>query len=156
MAIANDTCRPAAGTLPVQESALGEPHSSSSRDGGLPRHLFRLYRAHISPAFGYGAECTAFVEAASHRAAIRKIANTVAALETRLPDQVEERIYNCYSARELIDDGFSEDVELRLFETGWGGNKVVSWVRQPLFLLAAPAELIRKWARISSVEVFHD
>jgi len=113
----------------------------------------RLYRAHVQPARDSRApELTVFVEAASHQAAIRKIANALAALEGRLPDAVEERIYNCYSARELIDDGMSEDNELRLFETGWSGGRPTHFVEQPLFLVAAPAALIRAWARISAVQ----
>ncbi len=63
----------------------------------------RLYRAHVQPADYRGTERTAFVEAASHRDATRRIANAVAALEGCLPDTVlENRLYNCYSARELI------------------------------------------------------
>jgi hypothetical protein len=107
----------------------------------------RLYRAHIA-ADSYGTERTAFVEALSHHGAIRKIANAVAALEQRLPQTVQDRIYNCWSAAELIEDGMSEDVELRLFETGWSGDRAVSFVEEPLFLVASPA-LIRKWATIA-------
>jgi hypothetical protein len=62
-------------------------------------------------------------------------------------EAVEERIYNCHSAQELIDDGQSEDTLLRLFETGWCGT-AVSFVEEPLFLMAAPGSLIRKWAQI--------
>ena len=71
----------------------------------LPRHLSRVYRAHIGPATFYGLDRTAFVEAACHRDAIRKIANAVGALEARLPETVEDRIYNVFSARELLDEG---------------------------------------------------
>jgi hypothetical protein len=111
----------------------------------------RLYRAHVQPARDSRApELTVFVEAATHQAAIRKIANAVAIMETRLPDAIEDRIYNCYSARELIEDGASEDIELRLFETGWSGDRAVSFVDAPLFLVAAPA-LIRKWATVAEV-----
>jgi hypothetical protein len=115
----------------------------------IPTPYLRLYRAFIG-ADSYGTERTAFVEAASHHDAVRKIANAVAALDTRLPDAIEERIYNCYSARELIDEGLSEDIGLRLFETGWGGGRAVSFVDEPLFLVTAPA-LIRKWAQIAEV-----
>ena len=124
--------------------------SGQSGDGCQPLPLRRLYRAFVG-AESYSAERTAFIEAASHRDAVRKIANVVAALETRLPDQVEERIYNCYSAYELIDEGVSEDIDLRLFETGWSGNRAICFVEEPLFLLAAPAALIRKWARVPEV-----
>ena len=117
----------------------------------IPAPFPRLYRAHVQPARdGRAPEITVFVEAASHHAAVRKIANALAAMETRLPDAIAERIYNCYHARELIEDGVSEDVELRLFETGWSGDRAVSFVEQPLFLVAAPA-LIRKWATVAEV-----
>lgn len=39
------------------------------------------YRAHVQPQGWRGIECTAFVEAANHSAAARKIAAAVAALE---------------------------------------------------------------------------
>lgn len=115
----------------------------------VPPSFRRLYRAHIG-ADPYGSERTAFVEAASHRAAIRKIANAVAALEMRLPETVEERIYNCSSAQELVDGGVSEDLELRLLETGCSGSEAISFVQEPLFLTTAPS-LIRKWAQVAEV-----
>ena len=46
-------------------------------------NLSRLYRAHVQPSDWRGAERTAFVEASSHHAAIKKIAATVGALEHR-------------------------------------------------------------------------
>jgi hypothetical protein len=132
-------------------AAAERPHSLTFRtDSPLP--FPRLFRAHIE-ADSHKPERTAFVEAASHRDAVRKIANAVAAFEGRLPDTVEERIYNVTSARELIEEGLSEDIELRLFETGWYDNEAVSFVQEPLFLLASPAALIRKWAQISRMEV---
>jgi len=67
----------------------------------------------------------------------------------RLPETVEERIYNCSSAQELVDDGISEDLELRLFEVGWSGTSAY-FVEEPLFLVTSPA-LIRKWAQIPGV-----
>jgi len=63
----------------------------------------------------------------------------------RMPETVEARIYNCASALELVDEGLSDNPELRLFETGWGGE-AVCFVEVPLFLGTAPA-LIRKWAQ---------
>jgi len=45
----------------------------------------------------------------------------------------------------------SEDIDLRLFETRWGDGKITSFVEQPLFLLAAPVGLIRKWTTVSGV-----
>jgi hypothetical protein len=153
MAIANDTCKPAAETLPEQVNTQRESFFPFVRSGGLPRHLSRLYRAHVEPAENSTIrERTVFVEAAGHRDAIRKICAVVATLEGCLAESVlGSRIYNCASARELIDEGLSADIELRLFETGWCGNDAVSFVQEPLFLLAAPAGLIRKWVQISGV-----
>ena len=109
----------------------------------------RLYRAHIGAAASSDPERTAFVEAASHGAAIRKIANAVAALELRLPESVQERIYNVLSATELIEEGGSADIEARLFEAGWSGTAPY-FVDEPLFL-GTPPGLIRKWASLSVV-----
>jgi hypothetical protein len=72
----------------------------------------------------------------------------VGALEHRSPVAVEERVYNCYAAKELFDGGLSDSPELRLFETGWSGGKATHFVTEPLFLLDQPAELCRLWAAI--------
>jgi hypothetical protein len=131
--------------------SLPRPNAAHS----LPVHFRRLYRAHITPrAHDYrGPELTAFVEASSREGAVRKIAAAiVAAMEFgSTAESVAERIYNCNSAQECIDDGLSEDVELRLFETGWSGNKAICFVEHPLFLLANPAPLCRKWAQCPRV-----
>jgi hypothetical protein len=59
---------------------------------------------------GRGIECTAFVEAANHSAAARKIAAAVAALEYgSTAEAVLERIYNVTSGIELIAEGISTD-----------------------------------------------
>jgi hypothetical protein len=49
--------------------------------------LTRLYRAHVSVTDWRGTERTAFVEACSHPAAIKKIAAVVAALEYCKPEK---------------------------------------------------------------------
>lgn len=112
----------------------------------------RLFRAHVhAPHFG-GVERTAFIEAAGHNDALAKIAAAIAAIEHRQPAEVVDRVYNAYSAAELIDSGVSEDLELRLMETGWSGNRATHFVEQPLFLVAEPAQLARIWARCPSEE----
>lgn len=112
----------------------------------------RLFRAFVSPAEGYGPEITAFIEAGTRDAAVKKIAACVATLEYRKPEDVAERIYNCNSWPDLVADGVSDDLAMRLFETGWSGGKATHFVPQPLFLLAQPAELIRIWATIPQDE----
>jgi hypothetical protein len=118
----------------------------------IPPAFLRLYRAFVQPAAdSRGPELAVFVEAAGHQSAIRKIANAIAAVEGCLPDTVAERTYNVYSARELIEDGLGDDIEGRVFECGWSGGKPTCFVDEPLFLMAAPAALIRKWAQIAEV-----
>jgi len=115
-----------------------------------PSHFRRIYRAHVQPQHARGVEVTAFVEAASREGAIRKISQTVAALEFgSTPESVQERLYNCNSAAELIDEGLSEDLEARLFETGWSGGKPICFVEHPLFLIKDAGVLIRVWAQIA-------
>ena len=49
-------------------------------------------------------------------------------------------------ARTCIEEGESEDHELRLFEIGWGGDGLV-FVREPLILMQRPGPIARVWAR---------
>ena len=92
-------------------------------------------------------ERVAFVEAIyDHAAALKKVAAAIAALEYRSPSAVEERLYNIQSAQECVEQGISDDVELRVFETGWNG-RAPTYVEQSLILVAAPATLIRAWYR---------
>ncbi len=63
-------------------------------------------------------------------------------------ESVSERVYNCASAAECIEEGMSVDPELRIFETGWSGGKPICFVRHPIFLVLDSAALCRKWAQI--------
>jgi hypothetical protein len=62
-----------------------------------------------------GAERTSFAEASSYHAAAKKVAAAVGALEHRSPVAVEERVYNCYSAQDCIDEGLSADTRAAPF-----------------------------------------
>lgn len=108
--------------------------------------LSRLYRAVIEPGDAGRPERIAFVEAASHNCAAKKLCAVVAGLEHRHPSQVVNRIYNVASAPELLQEGLSEDEELRLMETGASGGMPL-YAREPLFLVSRPAALIRIWRR---------
>jgi hypothetical protein len=114
----------------------------------LPTHLRRLYRAFVTPRCASDPERTFFVEAATHQAAAKKVAGTIAALEYTKLFEAEESVYNVASAFELVHDGISEDVEMRIWECGWSGPKVICWVEAPVFLVRDPAPLLRAWARI--------
>ena len=111
--------------------------------------ITRLYRAHVTAADWRRTEVTAFVEAGTREAAIRKIAGAIAVLEYRKPEEISERIYNLASAEELIAENLSEDHGLRLFETGWSGGKATHFVEEPLVLLINPGPLLKVWARLA-------
>jgi hypothetical protein len=51
------------------------------------------------------------------------------------------------SAQELIDQGASPLENNRLFETGWQGNRVASWVAKPVFAVPDAAELFAAWTK---------
>jgi hypothetical protein len=126
------------------------PTPSNPPASPVPSHLRRLYRAHVQPKDWRQPELTAFIEAGSRETAVRKISQAIAAIEFgSTPESVAERIYNLAGATELIDDGLGEDIEGRLFETGWGGSKPICFVEHPLVLLADPGPLLRVWARVT-------
>jgi hypothetical protein len=127
----------------------GPAPSVQSASVPLPNHLRYLHRAFIEPRRSPGIELTAFVRAPTRWLAIRRIAIVIAALEDGgTAESVSERIYNCASAVECIEEGMSEDPELRIFETGWSGGKPICFVQHPIFLVRDPAALCRKWAQI--------
>jgi hypothetical protein len=116
----------------------------------VPAHFRRLYRAHVQPRCWRGVEVTAFVDAVSRETAVRKMSQAIAAIEFgSTSESVAERTYNCARASELIDDGLGEDIEGRLFETGWGNGRPICFVEHPLVLLSDPAPLLKVWARVS-------
>lgn len=94
-----------------------------------------VYRAHVAPQVG--AEWTCFVEASSMESAWQKV---------RWLTGPEDDVYNVRSAWELIEQGESEDLELRLFEVSWGGDKPPEFCEHPVFLLPRPGDWARKWA----------
>lgn len=117
----------------------------------LPAHLRRIYRAFVTPQNASDPERTFFVEAATHQAAARKIAGTIAALEyTKLFD-AEEAVYNVTSVFDMVHGGMSDDIEARIYECGWSGDRVCAWVTAPVFLVRDPAPLLRVWARVTKV-----
>lgn len=96
-----------------------------------------VYRAHVAHMVGE-AEYTCFVYATSRQAAIQRIARV------GYPDDC---IYNCCHAHELVQQGVSEDLELRLFEVAWvGEDKVLAFCEHPIFLVPRPGDWARKWA----------
>jgi len=56
---------------------------------------------------------------------------------------------NLYSYRDLVDNGVSEDEDLRVFEVGSRGDVVTAWANKPLFLTTDPT-LVGKWAELQA------
>lgn len=93
-------------------------------------------------------ETAVFVEASNRNTAAHKISGLIGALYGCSPDDVS--FYNLDSYDELIDEkGVGDDLDFRLFESGWDADGVVSWVDSPLFL--APLNqpfLLATWGRL--------
>ena len=58
-------------------------------------------------------------------------------------------LYNLVSYRDLVDNGVSEDEDLRVFEIGSRGDMVTAWADKPLFLTTDPT-LVGKWAELQA------
>jgi hypothetical protein len=124
------------------ERAIGAAAPGRCRMSALDfRHV---YRAHVQAA---GSECerTVYVEAISHEQAIKKITAVLEACEP-WRSCANERVYNCSSAVELVEEGESDDVELRLFEVAWGGGRPPQMCRHPVFLVKNPGAWAAKWS----------
>ena len=91
------------------------------------RHLDlnRLFRAHVEPTYPSFPERWAYVEASDESGASRRIAQAPVGWEYGEVDDVAERISGCQS----------DDRILRIFEVKRVGNKVTTYVKEPLFLL---------------------
>jgi hypothetical protein len=89
-----------------------------------------------------------FVEANDRQSAAVKIPLLIGTLYGCPPEDVS--FYNLDSYFELLDEsGIDDDMELRIFESGWDADSVTSWVKNPLFL--APLNqsfLLATWGRL--------
>ena len=153
--------RPAIGSVVTPRQDDGSRHRILSEWLSKPRpaltfsgwreRMCNIYRAHVRPCARFDVERYAFVEAWSKDVARTKTAQALAIVEDRNVHQVEHEITGVVSALECIEFGVSEDLDLRLFETRWNGGAVTAFVSHPVFLLAAHATLIRKWALVAGV-----
>jgi hypothetical protein len=62
---------------------------------------------------------------------------------------IDLELYNLYSYRDLVDNGVSDDEDLRVFEIGSRGDVVTAWANKPLFLTTDPT-LVGKWAELQA------
>lgn len=93
-------------------------------------------------------ETAVFVEANDRDSAAVKISRLIGTLYGCPIGDVS--FYNLDSYSELIDEkGAGDDLDFRLFESGWDAHGVASWVDSPLFL--APLNqsfLLAVWGRL--------
>lgn len=103
-----------------------------------------LFRAYCDWPY----EAAVFVEASDRQSASVKISRLIGALHGCSPQDVS--FYNLDSYSELMDEkGIDDDMDFRLFESGWDADGVSSWVENPLFL--APLNqsfLLATWCRL--------
>lgn len=84
----------------------------------------------------------------STRDAARRFFEATIALIAGRPG-IDLELYNLVSYRDLVDNGVSEDEDLRVFEIGSRGDMVTAWVDRPLFLTTDPT-LVGKWAELQA------
>ncbi len=84
----------------------------------------------------------------STRDAARRFFEAAIALIAGRPG-IDLELYNLYSYRDLVDNGVSDDEDLRVFEIGARGDMVTAWANKPLFLTTDPT-LVGKWAELQA------
>jgi hypothetical protein len=108
----------------------------------------RLYRI-VWETIG-GESVHVFVLAGS-RAEAKDLLRKAIILIGREPDD-EPSLFNLNSFDDLVNEGMSEDEDLRVFESGWSredGEMRPNWVMRPLFLLHDPT-LLGKWVELQA------
>ena len=118
--------------------------NSSDASQSLKYGWASLWRAHTSlPREMASKEFTIFVRAVSREEAHIAMGRVILAIYPAA--DLETAYYNLTSAHELIEMGVSLFENHRLFETGWQGNRVESWVENPVFAVPDAAELFATW-----------
>jgi hypothetical protein len=84
----------------------------------------------------------------STREAARQFFHEVIALVAGRP-AAKLKLYQLDSYRDLLNNGISDDEDLRVFETAWRDVTVAGWVERPLFLTTDPT-LVSKWAELQA------
>lgn len=124
------------------------------RSWGEQMNKTSLFRAYCD----WPCETVVFVEASDPQNASFKISSLIGTLYGCLAHDVS--FYNVDSYLELINEkGIGDDLDFRLFESGWNADGVASWVESPLFL--APENqlfLLDTWTRLQRhlEELGHD
>ncbi|WP_244113940.1 hypothetical protein [Burkholderia gladioli] len=126
-----------------EEPRMTDTHASSQ---SLRYGWGSLWRAHTSlPREIASAEFTVFVRAIGREEAHAAMGRVILAMYPNA--DLEYAYYNLTSARELVEQGVSHRENDRLFETGWHGTQVESWVDMPVFAVPDAAELFLAWTK---------
>ena len=110
----------------------------------LPLGMVTVWRAHLEGRNLMDA--TIYVQAGNHEEAARKV-RAVAIILAGSVEQAEDAISNLTSALDLVHQGVSADRVDRLFETGWRGDEVTSWVTRPIFCVRRPDLMMAAWLK---------
>lgn len=113
--------------------------------GTLPLFMLGIWRAHLE-AQGFP-NVTLYVQARNQEEATKKA--RALAVATIGQDLQEDTFFNLTSASELVEQGVSDDVAARIFETGWYEDRVTSWVERPIFCVRRPELMTAAWLKVA-------
>lgn len=124
--------------------AASDPHTDLQT---LPHGWRDLWRAEVDslPEAICREAFTIFVRADGRDAAHLAIQRALQAMFPAAYQELDGAYCNLSSALELVEEGLSERHVDRLFESGWFGGKVDSWVRAPVFVVPEAAALYATW-----------
>ncbi len=107
----------------------------------------RLYRIVWEES---GAESVHVFVLAASRAEAKDLLRKTVVLLGHEPGDDDPTLFNLHSFKDLVDEGMSDDEDLRVFEAGWSredGETWPNWVTRPFFLLHDPT-LLAKWTEL--------
>lgn len=124
--------------------AASDPHTDLQT---LPHGWRNLWRAEVDslPEAICREAFTIFVRADGRDAAHLAIQRALQSMVPAAYQELDGAYCNLSSALELVEEGLSERHVDRLFESGWFGGKVDSWVRAPVFVVPEAAALYATW-----------
>ncbi len=131
---------------------VGASKNKEPRIWDLDQAFHNVWRVYVeTPDIYGGEESTIFVEALHKEEAQSAVLKVVSAIYPDMSDiDIENSIYNLWSARELIENGDSESLVQRLFESGIrstaDGWAVIAWCKAPVFAVKHPSALFQAWS----------
>jgi hypothetical protein len=102
--------------------------------------LYRIIWEHAD-----GPSIAVFTLAESRESARETFNQLVPLIGRCAPEDIQ--LHTLLSFRDLVDQGVSDDEDMRIFETAWHGTDISEWAKMPLFLSDDPT-LPGKWAEM--------